>query len=152
VLRGGGRTNGSSSLPRNCCCVETPCSKCKLKSQVAARDQRVAGRARASIEKPQQTASGKVAWRAHYRDPDGNLRSKSFERESDAQRFLTMVESAKAAGSRPFLVPDAAATSLADFHGSAMGASSAWVSARIPVARTAIRWNLFARKAKPIEI
>jgi integrase len=48
----------------------------------------------ASIERRHQTAGGKVTWRAHYRDPDGRQRSKSFERKVDAQRFLITVESA----------------------------------------------------------
>jgi hypothetical protein len=51
----------------------------------------------ASIEKRQQTAGGKITWRAHYRDPTGKQRSKSFDRKVDAQRFLTTVESAKLA-------------------------------------------------------
>ncbi len=51
----------------------------------------------ASIEKRQQTAGGKITWRAHYRDPAGKQRSKSFDRKVDAQRFLTTVESAKLA-------------------------------------------------------
>jgi integrase len=49
----------------------------------------------ASIEKRQQTAGGKITWRAHYRDPSGRQRSKSFHRKVDAQRFLTTVEAAK---------------------------------------------------------
>ena len=51
----------------------------------------------ASIDKRQQTAGGKVSWRARYRDPQGRERSKSFQRKVDAQRFLTTVESAKLA-------------------------------------------------------
>ena len=51
----------------------------------------------ASIEKRRQTAAGKITWRAHFRDPMGKQRSRSFERKIDAQRFLTTVESAKLA-------------------------------------------------------
>jgi integrase len=52
----------------------------------------------ASIEKRQQTAGGKTVWRAHYRDPQGRQRSRSFDRKVDAQRFLTSVESEKLRG------------------------------------------------------
>lgn len=51
----------------------------------------------ASVEKRQQTAGGRVTWRAHYRDPARKQRSKSFDRKIDAQRYLTTVESAKLA-------------------------------------------------------
>lgn len=51
----------------------------------------------ASIEKRRQTTDGKIAWRAHYRDPNGRQRSRSFERKIDAQKFLTTVEAAKLA-------------------------------------------------------
>jgi hypothetical protein len=52
----------------------------------------------ASIVKRQQTAGGKTVWRAHYRDPQGRQRSRSFDRKVDAQRFLTAVESEKLRG------------------------------------------------------
>lgn len=52
----------------------------------------------ASIEKRQQTTGGKITWRAHYRDPSGKQRSKSFDRKVDAQRFLTTTESEKLRG------------------------------------------------------
>lgn len=48
----------------------------------------------ASIERRQQTAGGKITWRAHYRDPEGKQRSKTFGRRIDAQRYLVTVESA----------------------------------------------------------
>jgi integrase len=42
---------------------------------------------------------GHVTWRAHYRTPDVRQRNKSFARKSDAERFLTYVESSKLVGS-----------------------------------------------------
>jgi integrase len=50
----------------------------------------------ASIEK--RTRNGRVVWRAHYRDPTGKQRNKSFPRKVDAERFLTGVESSKLVG------------------------------------------------------
>jgi integrase len=51
----------------------------------------------ASIEK--RDRGGRVTWRAHYRDPSGRQRNKSFPRKIDAERFLTGVESSKLVGS-----------------------------------------------------
>jgi integrase len=51
----------------------------------------------ASIER--RTRNGGTVWRAHYRTPDGGQRNKTFSRKIDAERFLTMVESAKLRGS-----------------------------------------------------
>jgi integrase len=53
----------------------------------------------ASIERRQRTAGGKITWRAMYRTPEGQQRSKTFDRKIDAQRFLTTVESDKLGGS-----------------------------------------------------
>ncbi len=53
----------------------------------------------ASIEKRQRTPGGKITWRAMYRTPEGQQRSKSFERKVDAARFLTSIESSKLGGS-----------------------------------------------------
>jgi hypothetical protein len=50
----------------------------------------------ASIEK--RTRNGRVVWRAHYRDPTGKQRNRSFPRKVDAERFLTGVESSKLVG------------------------------------------------------
>jgi integrase len=44
-------------------------------------------------------ADGKPSWIARWRDPAGKQRSRAFRRRVDAERFLTGVESAKAAGS-----------------------------------------------------
>jgi len=44
-------------------------------------------------------SDGKPSWVARWRDPQGKQRSKAFRRKVDAERFLTTVESAKAAGS-----------------------------------------------------
>ena len=46
-----------------------------------------------SIEK--RTRNGKLSWRAHYRDPAGRQRNRTFGRKVDAERFLTTVESSK---------------------------------------------------------
>ena len=50
-----------------------------------------------SVEK--RVRDGRVAWRAHYRTPDGRQRNKTFARKVDADRFLTSVESSKLVGS-----------------------------------------------------
>jgi hypothetical protein len=42
--------------------------------------------------------SGKVSYRARYRDPAGRERSKSFDRKADAERWLAEIEHAKARG------------------------------------------------------
>jgi integrase len=42
--------------------------------------------------------SGKVSYRARYRDPAGRERSKSFRRKADAERWLAEIEHAKARG------------------------------------------------------
>lgn len=53
----------------------------------------------ASVEKRQRTPGGKITWRAMYRTPERQQRSKSFERKVDAARFLTSIESSKLGGS-----------------------------------------------------
>src|SRR5919197_3759111 len=42
--------------------------------------------------------SGKVSYRARYRDPAGRERSKSFARKADAERWLAEVQHAKTRG------------------------------------------------------
>jgi hypothetical protein len=42
--------------------------------------------------------SGKVNYRARYRDPAGRERSKSFSRKVDAERWLAEIEHAKTRG------------------------------------------------------
>ena len=42
--------------------------------------------------------SGKVSYRARYRNPAGHERSKSFDRKADAERWLAEIEHAKARG------------------------------------------------------
>ena len=51
----------------------------------------------ASVEK--RVRNGNVAWRAHWRDPSGKQRNRSFDRKVDAQAFLTSVEQSKLVGS-----------------------------------------------------
>jgi integrase len=46
-----------------------------------------------------RTRNGKTTYRAHYRDPTGRQRSRSFTRKTDAKVFLTTVDSAKLRGS-----------------------------------------------------
>lgn len=45
----------------------------------------------ASVEK--RTREGKATWLARWRDPDGAQRKRTFARKTDAERFLTGVES-----------------------------------------------------------
>lgn len=52
----------------------------------------------ASIEK-RPRGNGRPGWRARYRTPSGQQRTKTFDRKVDAERFLANVESAKTAGS-----------------------------------------------------
>ena len=51
----------------------------------------------ASVEK--RLRDGQVRWVARYRDPAGVQRSSTFTRKSDAERYLTGVESTKLTGS-----------------------------------------------------
>jgi hypothetical protein len=51
----------------------------------------------AGIEK--RTRNGQLSWRAHYRDPVGKQRNRSFPRHIDAERFLVTVDSSKLLGS-----------------------------------------------------
>jgi integrase len=50
-----------------------------------------------SIEK--RSRDGRLTWRAHYRDPAGAQRNRTFPRKIDAERFLTTVEGSKLVGS-----------------------------------------------------
>jgi integrase len=50
----------------------------------------------ASVEK--RTRNGRVVWRAHFRDPSGKQRNRSFPRKIDAERFLIKIEASKLAG------------------------------------------------------
>ena len=51
----------------------------------------------ASIERRER--DGNITWRAHWRDPNGRQRNRTFARKIDAQRFVTTVESSKLVGS-----------------------------------------------------
>jgi integrase len=51
----------------------------------------------ASVER--RVRDGKATWRAHWRDPDGRQRNRSFNRKVDATRFLTGIEQSKNLGS-----------------------------------------------------
>ncbi len=65
----------------------------------------------ASIKK-RSDRSGKVVWRAYYRDPAGGQRNRSFARKVDAERFLTRIEASKLAGS--YVDPRQAARTFRD--------------------------------------
>jgi len=60
-------------------------------------------------------ADGKPSWVARWRDPAGHQRSRAFRRKVDAERFLTTVESAKAAGS--YVDPQAGRATFGDQAG-----------------------------------
>jgi integrase len=65
----------------------------------------------ASIQK--RTRNGRISWRAMYRDPAGEQRSKSFPRKSDAERFLVGVESSKITGS--YIAPELARLTVGEW-------------------------------------
>jgi integrase len=52
-------------------------------------------------------------WRARWRDPAGNHRTRSFARKGDAERFLTTIESAKLNGS--YVDPNAGKLTVGDW-------------------------------------
>jgi integrase len=58
----------------------------------------------ASTEK-RRGRDGKATWQARWRDPDGRQRKRTFARKSDAERFLTGIESDKLRGA--YIAPDA---------------------------------------------
>jgi integrase len=62
-------------------------------------------------------------WRARYLDPDGDERSRSFDRKIDAERFLAEVEHSKIAGS--YRDPDAGRVTLRKY-------AAGWVVAYPP--------------------
>jgi integrase len=64
----------------------------------------------ASIER--RTRNGRVAWRAHYRDPAGRQLNRSFARKIDAEQFLTRTEAAKLTGA--YVDPKQAARTFRD--------------------------------------
>jgi len=57
--------------------------------------------------------SGQITWRARYRAPGGDERSRSFTRRSDADRFLANIEAEKVRGS--WLDPRRSETKLRDW-------------------------------------
>jgi hypothetical protein len=65
----------------------------------------------ASIEK--RTRDGRTRWYARYRDPDGEQRTKTFDRRADAERYLTGVESSKLTGS--YIDPARARVTVGDW-------------------------------------
>jgi integrase len=65
----------------------------------------------AHVEK--RTQAGTLRWRARYRSPDGQERSKSFIRKVDAEQFLAQVEVDKARGT--WIDPDLATLPLREW-------------------------------------
>ena len=63
-----------------------------------------------SVEK--RTRGGQLRWRAHYRDPAGQQRNRSFPRKIDAERYLVKIEAAKITGS--YVDPKQAARTFRD--------------------------------------
>jgi integrase len=66
-----------------------------------------------SSVKKRTDRSGKVVWRAYYRDPSGRQRNKSFTRKVDAERYLTGVESSKLVGG--YIDPQLGRVTLGDW-------------------------------------
>jgi integrase len=64
----------------------------------------------ASVEK--RVRNGRVAWRAHFRDPSGKQLNRSFPRKVDAERYLVKIEAAKITGS--YVDPKQAARTFRD--------------------------------------
>src|SRR5687768_691806 len=62
----------------------------------------------ASIDKVQ------AGWRARWRTPAGDSRSKTFPRKIDAERHLTSVEHSKLSGA--YIDPKAGRTTVAEFY------------------------------------
>ena len=62
--------------------------------------------------KKRSDRSGKVVWRAYYRDPAGRQRNKSFARKVEAERYLTKIEASKLTGS--YVDPKQAARTFRD--------------------------------------
>ena len=68
----------------------------------------------ASIER--RTRNGQVRWYTRYRSPNGQQRTKTFDRKIDAERYLTTIESSKLTGS--YIDPAAARLTLGPWaHG-----------------------------------
>lgn len=86
--------------------------------------------AMASIKKD-TTEGRETRWRARWRDPDGKSREKWFERKTDAERFLTTVESSKLTGS--YVDPSAGKVTFETFADAWMEAQTFDASTRVAV-------------------
>ena len=75
---------------------------------------------------------GRTVWRARYRTPSGEHRSKSFDRKVDAERFLATVESTKSAGS--FVDPTRAKVTVGEW-------SKLWLAGQTHVKPTTFSRN-----------
>jgi integrase len=70
-----------------------------------------------SVEK--HVRNGRTTYQVRWRDPAGRQRKRSFRRKSDADRFLTSVESSKLAGS--YVDPGAGRTTVGDYAATWLG-------------------------------
>ena len=73
---------------------------------------------------------GQGRWRARYRDPDGRERSRTFDRKSDAERFLTGVEHSKLVGT--YIDPRAGRMTFGEY-------AQVWLATRVHRPSTAAR-------------
>lgn len=79
----------------------------------------------ASIER--RTRNGQTRWYARYRDPAGQQRTRTFDRKTDADKFLTTVEASKLTGA---YVDPAAARVTVD------GMAEQWLSGKVDLKPT----------------
>ncbi|HUZ20624.1 MAG TPA: tyrosine-type recombinase/integrase [Acidimicrobiales bacterium] len=70
------------------------------------------------------------AWRARWRDPSGQSRSRNFERKAEAERFLTTVEGSKLFGA--YVDPSAGRVLFGDY-------ATSWAAAQIHSRATTAR-------------
>lgn len=81
----------------------------------------------ASIEK--RDRDGRVTWRAHWRDPAGKQRNRSFTRKVEATRFLTSIESTKLTGT--YVDPARARVTVGSVAGQ-------WISGKVNLKATTL--------------
>jgi hypothetical protein len=98
------------------------------------------GRLMASIERRER--DGKTTWRAHWRDPNGRQRNRTFARRVDAQRFVITVESSKIAAS--YIDPSRATVTVGDL-------ADQWLAGKVDLKPTtrALYESVIATHIKP---
>jgi integrase len=84
--------------------------------------------------------NGVTTWRARYRDPANRLRTRTFDRKTDAERFLHQIETTKVRGE--WVDPRLGKTTCGDYI-------SAWLATKADVARST-KLNIDGRVAKHI--